>query len=93
MTNPLAEPLRLRRRNLLLHIDNTKRKLVCSEFENEVRMGQSLALPQLGSVDHARFKRMVQDFFREHDDNLAQQKLRRDKPLAGGRWPPASTGS
>src|SRR5690606_917180 len=78
---PLLELVRLRLRNLVQHIDKTKRPLIYSDFEDELGTGAEIALPQIGSVDFARFKRKARHFLLEHQDNLTLQKLRRGLPL------------
>jgi type I restriction enzyme R subunit len=44
-------------------------------------VGSEVTLPQAGEVDFARFRKKARSFLREHEDNLALQKLRRGKPL------------
>jgi type I restriction enzyme R subunit len=81
VTVPLLELVRLRLRDLVQHIEKTKRPLVYSDFEDEAGDGEAVELPQIGAVDFARFKRKARHFLLEHDDNLALQKLRRGRPL------------
>jgi type I restriction enzyme R subunit len=81
VTVPLLELVRLRLRNLVQHIDKTKRGIVYSDFEDEVGEGTGIDLPQMGAVDFNRFKRKARHFLLEHDDNLTLQKLRRGLPL------------
>src|SRR5690606_38968773 len=63
------------------HIDKTKKRLVYSDFEDELGDGAPVILPQLGAVDFARFKKKARHFLLEHQDNLTLQKLRRGRPL------------
>lgn len=81
VTVPLLELVRLRLRNLVQHIDKTKRGIVYSDFEDEVGEGTGIDLPQVGAVDFNRFKRKARHFLLEHEDNLTLQKLRRGLPL------------
>lgn len=81
VTVPLLELVRLRLRNLVQHVDKTKRGVVYSDFEDEVGEGCNIDLPQIGSVDFNRFKRKARHFLLEHEGNLTLQKLRRGLPL------------
>jgi len=81
VTVPLLELVRLRLRNLVQHIDKSKRPLVYSNFEDELGAGTGVNLPQIGSVDFTRFKRKARHFLLEHQGNLTLQKLRRGLQL------------
>src|SRR5690606_19625346 len=81
VTVPLLELVRLRLRDLVQHVDKSKRGIVYSDFEDEVGAGQAIDLPQIGSVDFNRFRRKARHFLLEHEDNLTLQKLRRGLPL------------
>lgn len=81
VTAPLLELVRLRLRDLVQYIDKTKKRLVYTDFEDELGAGTPIELPQIGAVDFNRFKRKARHFLLEHHDNLALQKLRRGRPL------------
>ncbi|WDR02958.1 type I restriction-modification enzyme R subunit C-terminal domain-containing protein [Devosia algicola] len=81
ITVPLLELVRLRLRNLVQHVEKSKRCIVYSDFKDELGEGNSVDLPEIGSVDFIRFKRKARHFLREHEDNLSLQKLRRGLPL------------
>jgi type I restriction enzyme R subunit len=81
VTAPLFELVRLRLRDLVQHVDKSKRPLVYTDFEDELGAGAEIGLPQVGAVDFNRFKRKARHFLLEHQDILALQKLRRGKPL------------
>lgn len=81
VTVPLLELVRLRLRNLVQHIEKTKRGIVYSDFEDEVSDSTGIDLPQVGAVDFHRFKHKARHFLLEHEDNLTLQKLRRGLPL------------
>jgi type I restriction enzyme R subunit len=81
VTAPLLELVRLRLRDLVQHIDKTKKRLVYTDFEDELGEGRTVDLPQIGAVDFNRFKRKARHFLLDHEDNLTLQKLRRGKPL------------
>lgn len=77
----LLELVRLRLRNLVQHVEKSKRPLVYSDFQDELGTGSEVTLPQVGAVDFKRFKRKARHFLLDHQNNLALQKLRRGKPL------------
>ncbi|MBJ7579365.1 DEAD/DEAH box helicase family protein [Devosia sp. MC532] len=81
VTVPLLELVRLRLRNLVQHVEKSKRGIVYSDFADEIGQNVNIELPQIGSVDFARFKRKARRFLLEHEDNLTLQKLRRGLPL------------
>jgi type I restriction enzyme, R subunit len=81
VTAPLLELLRLRLRDLVQHIDKTKKRLVYSDFEDELGAGSAVDLPQIGAVDFQRFRRKARHFLLGEENNLTLQKLRRGLPL------------
>ncbi len=81
VTVPVLEVVRLRLRDLVQHVEKSRRPLVYSNFEDEAGEGEAVELPQIGAVDFNRFKRKARHFLLEQDDNLALQKLRRGRPL------------
>ncbi|GLK84460.1 DEAD/DEAH box helicase family protein [Ancylobacter defluvii] len=81
ITVPLLELVRLRLRGLVQHIERGKRKIVYTDFEDELGQSAEIDLPEVGEVDFARFKRKARHFLREHEDHIAIAKLRHGKPL------------
>ncbi|WP_245497223.1 type I restriction-modification enzyme R subunit C-terminal domain-containing protein [Rhizobium leguminosarum] len=81
ITVPLLEVVRLRLRGLVQHIEKGKRKIVYTDFEDELGLGAEIDLPEVGEVDFARFKRKARHFLREHEDHIAIAKLRHGRPL------------
>ncbi|WP_022711814.1 DEAD/DEAH box helicase family protein [Pseudochrobactrum sp. AO18b] len=81
LTVPVLELVRLRLRGLVQHIEKGKRKIVYTNFEDELGLGAVIDLPEIGVVDFARFKRKARHFLREHEDHIAIAKLRHGKPL------------
>ena len=81
VTVPLLELVRLRLRNLVQHVEKSKRPLIYSDFEDELGEGAGVALPHIGAVDFSRFRRKTRAFLREHENDLTLQKLRRALPL------------
>ncbi|MDQ0390684.1 DEAD/DEAH box helicase family protein [Labrys monachus] len=81
ITVPLLELVRLRLRGVVQHIEKGKRRVVYTDFEDELGEGADIDLPEVGEVDFARFKRKARHFLREHEDHIAIAKLRHGKPL------------
>ncbi|MEM8701531.1 MAG: type I restriction-modification enzyme R subunit C-terminal domain-containing protein, partial [Pseudomonadota bacterium] len=83
VTVPILELTRRRLRDLVQHIDKKKKKIVYSNFEDEIGPGSTIDLPQAGDVDYRRFKRKARHFLLDQEEDLVLQKLRRGKPLTG----------
>jgi type I restriction enzyme R subunit len=81
VTVPLLELVRLRLRDLVQHIEKSKRAVVYSNFADEIGEGVEHALPQVGEVDFARFKLKARHFLKRHEDHIVLHKLRHGRPL------------
>ncbi|WP_448950227.1 DEAD/DEAH box helicase family protein [Labrys neptuniae] len=81
ITVPILEVVRLRLRGLVQHIEKAKRRVVYTNFADELGEGTEIELPEIGEVDFARFKKKARHFLREHEDHIAIAKLRHGKPL------------
>jgi type I restriction enzyme R subunit len=82
VTTPLLEKVRRRLRALVRLIDKAKRKIVYTDFEDEMGGESVVALPGLSeSKDFAKFRAKAQAFLRAHQDHVAIRKLRTNKPL------------
>ena len=81
LTVPLLELARLRLRDLIQHIEKTRKTIVYSNFADEIGEGTELQLPQIGEADFARFKAKARHFLRAHQDNIVLHKLRHGRPL------------
>ncbi|MBB3974113.1 DEAD/DEAH box helicase family protein [Hansschlegelia beijingensis] len=81
VTVPLLELVRLRLRGLIQHIEKQRRKIVYSDFADEIGEGVEHELPQVGEVDFVRFKAKARAFLKKHEDHIALHKLRQGKPL------------
>jgi type I restriction enzyme, R subunit len=81
VTVPLLELVRLRLRDLIQHIEKSRKATVYSNFADEIGDGIELQLPQVGEADFARFKAKARHFLRAHQDNIVLHKLRQGKPL------------
>ena len=78
---PLLELVRLRLRDLVQHIDKSKKAIVYSNFADEIGEGIEHQLPQVGEADFARFKQKARHFLKAHEDHIVLHKLRQGKPL------------
>jgi type I site-specific restriction endonuclease len=81
VTVPLLELVRLRLRDLVQHIDKSKKAIVYSNFADEIGEGVEHELPQFGEADFARFKLKARHFLKSHEDHIVLHKLRQGKPL------------
>lgn len=81
VTVPLLELVRLRLRDLVQHIEKSKRAVVYSNFADEIGDGVEHELPQVGEADFARFKAKARHFLKAHEDHLVLHKLRQGRPL------------
>jgi type I restriction enzyme R subunit len=81
VTVPLLELARLRLRDLVQHIDKSRKAIVYSNFVDEIGDGVEHLLPQIGETDFARFKQKARHFLKAHEDHIVLHKLRQGKPL------------
>jgi type I restriction enzyme R subunit len=81
VTVPLLELVRLRLRDLVQHIEKSKKAVVYSDFSDEIGEGVEHELPQVGEADFARFKAKARHFLKAHEDHIVLHKLRQGKPL------------
>ena len=81
VTVPLLELVRLRLRNLIQHIERSKKKIVYSNFADEIGDGQEIDLPQVSEADFARFKAKARHFLKANEDHIVLHKLRQGKAL------------
>jgi type I restriction enzyme R subunit len=81
VTVPLLELARLRLRDLVQHIEKSRKAVVYSNFADEIGEGIEHELPQIGEADFARFKQKARFFLKAHEDHIVLHKLRQGKPL------------
>jgi type I restriction enzyme, R subunit len=81
VTVPLLELVRLRLRDLVQHIEKSRKAVVYSNFADEIGDGVEHLLPQVGEADFARFKQKARHFLKAHEDHIVLHKLRQGKPL------------
>jgi type I restriction enzyme R subunit len=82
ITADILEDIRRRLRGLVELIKPTERKIVITDFEDEIGEGAGIDLPNVGSgVDKGRFKMKVRRFIEAHKDHITLIKLRKAEPL------------
>ncbi|MCA6104991.1 DEAD/DEAH box helicase family protein [Bradyrhizobium australafricanum] len=81
VTVPLLELVRIRLRDLIQHIEKSRKGIVYSDFTDEIGEGVEMTLPQIGAADFARFKLKARHFLRAHKDHIVLHKLRQGKSL------------
>lgn len=82
ITPEILEDVRRRLRNLVELIQPKERKIVITDFEDDLGEGTAITMPEIGSgVDKARFKMKVRQFIQEHNDHITLIKLRRGEQL------------
>ncbi|MEY8837661.1 type I restriction-modification enzyme R subunit C-terminal domain-containing protein, partial [Cribrihabitans sp. XS_ASV171] len=82
ITAEMLETIRRRLRQLAELIKPTERKIVITDFEDEIGDGETMTMPEVGSgVDKAAFKMKVRRFIEQHSDHITLIKVRRGEPL------------
>ncbi|PUE51417.1 restriction endonuclease subunit R [Limnohabitans sp. 2KL-17] len=82
VTVPMLETVRRRLRALIKLIPKGKKKVVYTDFEDELGEMTQIDLPQVtAGLNMAKFKDKARQFLREHESHLALQRLRRNQPL------------
>jgi type I restriction enzyme, R subunit len=82
VTMPMLERVRRRLRDLVQFIDRQSRKLVYSDFEDELGPAVEVALPGMRvGDDFERFRAKARAFLRAHQEHVAIHKLRMNRPL------------
>jgi len=82
ITAPMLESVRKRLRNLIKLIEKTKRKIVYTDFVDEIGAPSGIELPGISvGTDFERFKAKARHFLNEHEDHVAIHKLRTNQPL------------
>ncbi|WP_417463084.1 DEAD/DEAH box helicase family protein [Kordiimonas sp.] len=78
----MLETVRRRLRHLAELIQPKERKIVITDFEDEIGQGTAMTMPEVGSgVDKAQFKMKVRRFIEQHSDHITLIKVRRGEAL------------
>ena len=82
VTVTMLEQVRRKLRGLVQFIDRHQRKIVYTDFEDEIGNEGEVALPGFASgPDQARFREKAQVFLRQHLDHVSVAKLRTNRSL------------
>ncbi|MBS1169710.1 MAG: type restriction protein res subunit [Burkholderiaceae bacterium] len=82
VTVPMLETVRRRLRALVKLLPKGEKKIVYTNFEDELGEVATIDLPQItAGLNMARFKDKARAFLREHESHLSLQRLRRNQPL------------
>ena len=79
---PILELVRLRLRDLVQHIQKSRRVALYSNFDDEIGEGVDQDLTgTFGKADFANFRKKARSFLRAHEDHIVLHRLRQGKPL------------
>lgn len=82
ITPEILETVRRRLRQLAELIKPVERKVVITDFEDDIGDGTEVNMPEVGSgVDKARFKMKARRFIDDHRDHITLIKVRRGEAL------------
>ena len=82
VTLPMLEQARQHLRGLIRLLEVVRRKVVYTDFEDELGETAEIDLPLGGAAgDFERFRMKVRTFLRAHESHITLQKLRRNLPL------------
>lgn len=82
VTVPMLETARRKLRALVKLIPKGQKKIVYTNFEDEIGDGTTVNLPQVtAGLNMAKFKEKARVFLKEHESHISLQRLRRNQPL------------
>lgn len=82
VTLPMLERVRKRLRDLVKFIDKTQRRIVYTDFEDEIGAGKEVDVGRISSaVDVAQYRQKVLAFLKAHENHIAIRKVRMGEPL------------
>ncbi len=82
VTVPMLETVRRRLRALIKLLPKGQKKVVYTDFEDELGEAVHIDLPQVTSgLNMAKFKEKARVFLREHESHVALQRLKRNQAL------------
>ena len=78
----MLETARKRLRALVKLIERAKRKIVYTDFEDELGDETAIELPEVGTgMDLTKFKVKARQFLKAHESHISLQRLRRNQSL------------
>jgi type I restriction enzyme R subunit len=82
VTVPMLERVRKRLRSLVRLIEKIQRQPIYTDFEDELGLETSVAIPGFGGTDEFdRFRAKARQFLLAHENHIAIHKLRFNQPL------------
>ena len=75
------EELRLRLRGLVRFLDKKKRKIVYTDFQDEVKGVREVDTGYMPKMTGAQYEKKVKDYLRNHLDHIVVHRLRTNQPL------------
>ena len=77
------EEIRIKLRDLIDLLDYQKQKIVYTNFEDEIKPNKSTEnkTPEIAGVDLIQYRKKVEAFLQEHQNEIAINKLKHNKPL------------
>jgi type I restriction enzyme R subunit len=75
------EDLRLRLRGLVAFLDKKKRKIVYTDFQDEVMAIRDEEVVVMPKMTGAQYEKKVKDYLRDHLDHIVIHRLRTNQPL------------
>lgn len=82
VTLPMLEVARRRLRGLLQFLDKIRKDVVYTSFQDELTESTVVELPGITpGTDWQRFRAKVAAYLKQHQDHVALQRLRRNRPL------------
>jgi type I restriction enzyme R subunit len=83
VTLSMLEQIRKKLRNLAKFMEKKEKKIIITNFEDEIGEAQEVTLQQVtrSSGDYERFREKAKAYLKVHQDHISLQKLRLNKPL------------
>ncbi|KRB97279.1 DEAD/DEAH box helicase family protein [Duganella sp. Root198D2] len=82
VTVPMLEIARRRLRSLVKLIPKGQKKIVYTDFEDELGEAATIDLPQVtAGLNMGKFREKARQFLKAHESHLSLQRLRRNQPL------------
>ncbi len=82
VTLPMLEHVRTRLRDLIKFIDKSQRKIVFTDFDDEIGPGTVVHVGEItGAIDAAAYRRKMEQFLHQHSSHVTINKLRMNEQL------------
>ncbi len=82
ITIPMLEEIRIKIRDLIQFLDKSDKKVVYSDFEDEIGEPSEIVAGRYESADDlAQYRKKVEHYLKEYKDQVAIHKLRFNKPI------------